>query len=59
MQQPSPERNSRLGSPNGMEDNRSRQSPIPDGINCGSNRNGHMNDNEEVNNLFLFILNFY
>lgn len=55
MQQPSPERNSRLGSPNGMEDNRNRQSPIPDGINCGSNRNGHMNDTEEVTHFSSFF----
>lgn len=54
MQQTSPERNSRLGSPNGLEDNRSRQSPIPDGLNGGSNRNGLMNDNEEVNLNFFF-----
>lgn len=47
MPQPSPER-SRHGSPNGMEDNRSRQSPGGGGGTCGSGRNGHSQDSEEV-----------
>lgn len=48
MPQASPER-SRQSSPNGMEDNRSRQSPGTGGGNCGSGRNNHMQqDSEEV-----------
>lgn len=48
MPQGSPER-SRLGSPNGMEDNGSRQSSGAGGGNCGSGRNNHMQqDSEEV-----------
>lgn len=47
MAQASPER-SRQGSPNGMEDNRSRQS-LGGGGNCGSGRNNHsQSDSEEV-----------
>ncbi|XP_059615269.1 mediator of RNA polymerase II transcription subunit 13 isoform X2 [Phlebotomus argentipes] len=47
----SPERASKLGSPGGMEDNRSRQSPGPSGGNCQS-RNAHSSqDTEEVGQL--------
>lgn len=48
MPQGSPER-SRLGSPNGMEDNGSRQSSGAGGGTCGSGRNNHnQQDSEEV-----------
>ncbi|XP_055701532.1 mediator of RNA polymerase II transcription subunit 13 isoform X2 [Phlebotomus papatasi] len=48
----SPERASKLGSPGGMEDNRSRQSPGPSGGNCSQTRNLHSSqDTEEVGQL--------
>lgn len=57
MAQASPER-SRQGSPNGMEDNRSRQSLGPGGGNSGSGRNNHsQQESEEVCWIHLFILN--
>lgn len=54
----SPERASKLGSPGGMEDNRSRQSPGPSGGNCSQTRNLHSSqDTEEVMFFFLIFLN--